>query len=793
LNRLAVALAVALPATGALAQSALFPARSGDSGLLDVPDAEAQGVGHGLLGLEYRVDRVKGSSPDFGPLPLYAVGGLLDKLDFGVTMREGGQPSDPRPARLVFGGALKLQLLGARGNVPAVAVGLTADRVNRDEVMGGRLVLSTHPDRPIRFSAFAGGEAGKDAGVTYGGALAFRVSRDTDAVLEGLGGPRGENYGAALRFRAAATLGVGLAFNYFPGERGFRVSIGLGFGPQPRREVAPAPAPGPGAAAPAPEVSAPAAFADDQPRFRLKLRISDATSPEPRSLRFGPFTPPSAAGAASRPSAPGVRAAAPSLEDLAEAQLKEQEALADARERRVRATGEQLDAREKAAQEGARKLEDAERDLASREQQLDVREKRAPVPKGPPAQQQRQLESLEAQLASQERNLGAQERSFVPAIDAAQGREREAAAREDAERREASRLAASVSGASSRALQVEVRKQALAARNRQLASLEARLVAKGERIDVLERQLRARSERIDAWQRRLDARADRIDLAEKRAAEERAAPAGAPRPAEAKAGAAGAKAVFVMVVKSPTAIVKERAAAPGTAAPDAALHPGVMVEKAVAAATMVMFATPASRISELDREAVEGIARLAARERCELLIWARAREPGLMGEAQRRAAELRTLVLAAGPLEGKQVVTRLTTRPGAEAVDVVVSALRETAKAPAPAAAAPPPSLLSGETGKRQIREAVQAAQPSIEACMGEIVSQKNLQRAEGVLRLTVSAQGRVTKVAAGEGDLSGTSLEECLGAASRAWLFPPAEGEYAVDVPITVLRGGSR
>jgi hypothetical protein len=790
---LPVALAALVYATGAGAQGAFMPARSGEAGLLDVPDGEVMGVGRGLLGVELRFDQAKGVESDFGPLPLYAVGGLLDHLDFGLTMREGGQPGDAHPSRLVYGGALKLQLVQAHDLWPALAVDFTGDRLNRAEVLGGRFIASTRADRPIRLSAFVGGESGESPGVTWGGALAFRVARSAEAVLEALGGPRGQNYGAAVLWRAAPTMGVLLGANWFPGDEGFRISVGLGFGPQVKREAAPGPTPTAAPIAPSAEELAGPIFRDDQPHFRLKLRIADPSGVEPRSLRHGPWTPSGAAAGPARPVASALRPSAPSLDELAEAQIREQEALADARDRRVRATAEQLDAREKAALEEARRLEEREGELAAREQQLEAREKRVTV-KGPPTQQQRQLESLEAQLASQERNLGAQERSYGPAIDAAQGRERDAAAREDAERQEANRLAASVSGAASRALQLEIRKQALGARNRQLSALEARLVAKGERIDALERQLRTRAERLDAWQRRLDAQADRIDLLERRAAEAKAGSAGPARPADGKAGAPKEKAVFVMVVKSPTAIVKERAAAPAAAAPGAALHPGVVVEKAVAAATVVMFASPAAQLSELDREAIDNIAKLAAREKCELLIWARAKDPGLMAEAQRRAAEIRSHVIASGPLDSKQVVTRITTRPGAQAVDVVVSALRETAKAAAPAAAAPAtPALLAGETGKRQIREAVQAAQPSIEACVGEIVSQKSLQRAEGVLKLTVSAQGRVTKVLAAEGDLSGTALEECLGGASRNWLFPPAEAEYVVDVPITVIRGGAR
>ncbi len=477
-------------------------------------------------------------------------------------------------------------------------------------------------------------------------------------------------------------------------------------------------------------------------------------------------------------------AAVPSPEGLAEAQLEEQEALCDARARRASTAEHELDEREKAALELATSLEQRERALGAREGQIDVRELRT-TKRGPPTPQERQLDLLEAQLSAQERQLAAQERSVVPAIDAALGREGEAAARENAEHREAARPPASTSGAGSGALQIEIRKQALAARNRQFAALEARLAAKSDRIGALQRQLGAWSERLETWSRRLDTRVEQLDLLEKRSAE-----AARPKTADAKAGAAKAKAAFVMIVKSPTAIVKNQPGAQAAAASERALHPGVAIEKAVAAATVVTFPSASGRLSELDGETVESIARLAAKERCELLVWARASDPGLMAEAQRRATEIRTRAIAAGPLDDKQVVTRITTRPGAQGVDVVVSALRESTKGGAPAAPVPAtPALRSGESGKRQLRELIVAAQPSIDACVGEQIVRMRLGRAEGALRLTVSAQGNVRKVATGGGDLAGTEIEECLTNAAAAWVFPSAEAEYGVEVPITVIR----
>jgi hypothetical protein len=207
-------------------------------------------------------------------------------------------------------------------------------------------------------------------------------------------------------------------------------------------------------------------------------------------------------------------------------------------------------------------------------------------------------------------------------------------------------------------------------------------------------------------------------------------------------------------------------------------------------------------LSELDRESIENIAKLAARENCELLVWARAKSPALMAEAQRRADAIKKLALGAAQLDAKRVVTRVTTRPGATGVDVVVSALREQGARPgqpaAPAGGAPAPGkasiqmLGSGETGKRQIRDAVLRAQPAIETCVGEQIQRKNLNRAEGVLKLTAAANGRIVLVKTSEGDLAGTEMESCLTESARTWQFPAAEGEYVVDVPITVIGGGA-
>jgi hypothetical protein len=791
--RLAATALAACVALGARAEDA-FPARSGEAGILDVPDGRAVGAGRGLLGAELRFDQPARAPGASGPLPVYAVAGVTDRIDVGLTMREWGQPGDPTPARMVYGGAAKLQLIGTGSRGPAIALGAMVDRANADAVGGGRLIASMDLGPELQLAAFFGEEGrlsgGGEKGQTWGGALAFRVVRGVSAAFEYVTGPRGQNIGGAIRWHARPTVGLQIGGNYLPSdEGGFRVFVGVALRPPPMR---PAPAePREVAPAPTPEPRLPGApvFAEARPRFRLRLPIAGTATPGlARRAQHGPWTSSRAVAAAPQPAA-SVRGAAPTLEDLAEAQVKDQEALADARERRVRATSDQLDAREKAAVEAVDRLQGRERELATRDQQLEARDKRLVV-RGTPTQQERDLQSLELQLASQERSLLAQSRSYGPAIDAAQGRIRGAGAREDAERQEATRLAAAANAASSRAVGVDLRKQALAARNRQLAALETRLVAKGERIDALERQNRVTGDRLDAWQRRLDARGERLDVIERRLTEPRPVPAGQ-KPGRGAAAPAD-KTVFVMVVKSPTSIVKGRATGTSAAPSAAPLHSGVVVEKVVAGATVVTFPTPQSQLSELDQQTVDKIARLAARDSCELMIWARAKDPSLMAEAQRRAAEIKARVIATGPLDEKQVMTRITTRPAANGVDVVVTALRESA-APAPAApAAPAPStveLESGEAGKRQIRETIQAAQSSIEACVADTMAQRKLTRAEAVLKLTVSGAGKVTKVTS-EGDLAGTAVGECLGASAARWTFPRADAEYVVDVPITVLRG---
>ena len=809
--RLALALGAVTVAPSVLAQP--FPTRGGETGLLDVPDAQVAGRGNGLLGAELRLDHVPGQPVDLGPLPLSLAAGVADRLDVGLSMREWGQPGDPRPSRVLFGAAAKLQLLAPTSLLPGLALSLNLDRFNRDPVATARLASSFGLFKRVRLAAYLGAEAGLDAlrdpGLTWGAALGLRTSGATELLVEAADGPRGRTLGAAVRWQFAPTAGTGLGVTYLPDEKGWRISLMLGLGPagkkaEPRPVVS-----APAEAAPAPE-EAPALAVEDRPHFRLRIRPSGpAAAGEPRHLQHGPSTPPGAVSDRPR-AAPPPRGAAPTVEEILEAQLRDQASQAEARQKRLRATEESLAEREVAVRAEGLRLQERSGEQASREQQLEAREQRLSV-RGAPTQPQRQLESQEAQLAATERQLAAVERGFAPPLAAAQGAERDAADKEQADRSEVERLAALAGLEKVRARQVELRRQALAARQRMLAAMEARLIAKAERLDTAERQLRARGEWLDTWQRRLEARAERVELLARRAADQGRGTEGAePARPDAAAPAAPAKdrAAFVMVVKSPTAVMKEpAAAAPGAAPGREAVHPGVAVEKAVAAATVLTFSSPTARISELDRESIDGIARLAAREGAEVLVWARAKDPSLMSEASRRSEEIKSYLVATASLSPGQVVTRITTRPGAQGVDVVVSALRDASRAPAQPApavpAAPAPSgaaparpsdrLVGGETSRRQIRDAVVAVQPSIERCVSDQLLRRGLTRADGTLRLTVDAQGRIIGVSTAAGALGGPEMEACLRAASGAWTFPAADAEYVVDVPITVVGGSGK
>ena len=108
-----------------------------------------------------------------------------------------------------------------------------------------------------------------------------------------------------------------------------------------------------------------------------------------------------------------------------------------------------------------------------------------------------------------------------------------------------------------------------------------------------------------------------------------------------------------------------------------------------------------------------------------------------MVEAQRRATEIRTRVMAAAPLSSSRWSPASPRGPAPRAWTwssprSARRRARSAARVRRAGAGRPTGQLESGEGGKRQIREAVQAAQPSIEACVGEHDGAAQLARAEG-------------------------------------------------------------
>ncbi|HET9551885.1 MAG TPA: hypothetical protein VFP50_02865, partial [Anaeromyxobacteraceae bacterium] len=354
---------VALLVPGAAAADP-FPGRRGASGILDVPDAETIGRGGGLVGGELRLDKLSGVTAEAGPLPLSIVTGLSQRLDVGFFMREWGYPGDPRPSPLLMGAALKLQLFAPELFRPGLALELTSDRFNWKGNGGAQLTSSTGQLGPVRLAAFVGvdghGPRPYSTALTAGLGATVAIVPRLDTALEAVKTADGPIVGAALRYRLTPRAGVSLGVSWLPDQSGVRVSLGFG-----AVAVSPAPKPTRVPVAEAPVEEAPAAeeapagplLVEDRPHFRLKIHLSDPSAlGEPRHLQHAPYAPPALSAAPPRLPGP-TKAAAPSADDVLEAQVKDQETQAEARLKRLRASDEALGDRDAAAQAEARRLE----------------------------------------------------------------------------------------------------------------------------------------------------------------------------------------------------------------------------------------------------------------------------------------------------------------------------------------------------------------------------------------------------------------------------------------------------
>ena len=264
-----------LVATPALADPAL-PTHDGESGFLDVPTAETLGVGGGAFSLDLRMMRARDLGLTGGPSPLVLQLGL-GRAEGGFALRQGGMPGDHRPSLTTATASLKVSLFEARGKRPALALDAVADQVNHNPTVSLRAIASSPRFFRTRGALFAGGVVGGDqpSGWTAGSALSILGPRETELVIEVLRTPAGRMTGAALRWQPRPQFAFGLGASYLPDDAGtFTWGITVAFitPAPPRLDKTLEGAKGDEAATQAKTRSGKPVFADERPRFRLKLR-----------------------------------------------------------------------------------------------------------------------------------------------------------------------------------------------------------------------------------------------------------------------------------------------------------------------------------------------------------------------------------------------------------------------------------------------------------------------------------------------------------------------------------------
>ena len=643
-GRLATGFAAALAAAllPGMSRASPFPTRGGEVGLLDVPTADTAGTAGGLVGGELRLDRTPGRPTAFGPLPLSLVFGLSDRLDGGLAMREGGQPGDAPASAPVFSAATKLRLAQASGLWPGLAASVTLDSFNLGGVLGGRLVASTADIGRLRLAAYAGAEGHGPRPLAVGPTAGLAVSvihrSDLETVLEATTSPRGPLVGGAFRWSVTPKVGVSLGLSWLPDVRGFRVSLGFGLAAAPARPARRAAAPVEAPVAAAPVGPTGPAFLDDRPHFRMRI-TSAATRPpdEHRHLQHGPFAGASRGAATERP----ARIARTDPEAVRAAELALAAETLEGRAVRLRSAEGALAARQERQAAESTRLDRQERELARLAERLEARERNLRAP-GRPSPAEIALADTEEQLRASASQASTLEASLREDLRRALARERELAAAERALEPAGTAARKLLEGKGAEPL--AARAGAVEARRALLGATEARLAAARDRLDVAEKGLEARAARLDVTRRRLAAQEERLAAVQKRLAARSSAPPLPAPPAATPAPAPGASADML-------------------------------------AAAVILLPSADQPLAARDRDAVAEMARLAAKEKVELLVWARAQNPGLMETAARRAEEIKGVAAAAG-LPASRIGTRVTLRPSTEGVDVVVSPVR----APAPPA-----------------------------------------------------------------------------------------------------------
>ncbi|HZZ83304.1 MAG TPA: hypothetical protein VFE30_02110 [Anaeromyxobacteraceae bacterium] len=798
--RLRTVLSLALVALAPSVRAAPFPARGGETGLLDVPDAEVLPAGTGMFGGEFRFDHRPGSQPDVGPMPISIVGGTGRRFDVGLSLREWGRPGDPHPSPLLFNAALKYHLLDATDYLPSLAVDVTADRFNWKATSSTHLIASTPDLGRVRFAGFLGvdglgGGPGK-VGPSTGLAASLALNSKYDAVAEALAGPGGPLFGAALRWSVTPVAGFSFGVSWLPRDSGVRFSIGLGLSTPTRRRVR-KDAPKPKTVVAVKEKASGPVFLDDRPHFRLRIRGPATADGDARHLQYGLVSALQAPVATAEPQAThsSVRNLALSADDQAARDLDRRDEQLDARQRRLAAAEAGITSKEHAQQQQALELSRLEHKSLERQKSLDARD--AALRGGPPTDRERQLVVSEGQFRSAEQDLQTQRLALRSISEAASQRQAGAHKKQLELQEEVLRLSKARSAERQAARVLEMRRQLVAARNAHLSALDEQLAAAFERQDVMERSLRVWTEQLAAAEKRQTTQSDRLTLVEQRKSGVVAATATAPSMPVQPPPAAGAL-VKVPPVPAPATATARQDPIGYSIALGAPRHLQVQPSPAepsssidfssatVLAATVVYFPDSSASMQDLDREALAGVARVA-RDGATVLVRARAKdEPGLT-EAARRGDEVKKVLVLDG-VPASAIVLQTAVRPNAKLVDVVVSAIRGRAAAPAPKRGAPP--LVPGSEGAKQLHQVLSGRQASVERCVNTALAEKHPTRAAGAIKLSFSAEGRIEHAAADEA-LGGAGLARCLEANGATWGFPSAGAPYSAEFPITAVISG--
>ncbi|MBI4817251.1 MAG: hypothetical protein HY791_13395 [Deltaproteobacteria bacterium] len=241
------------------------PARTGESGILDAPDATALPVLQGRFGGELRVDPSRSTVGAVVPSPLWLGLGLGGGFELGMSMQASAAKAPMASSPLELSAALKLVLAEEPGW--GLAVDAVGDRLNLAPRPALRLIGSSSAVPKLRWSAYVGAGATEAANVgpLVGVATAWEVLSRVELLGEATGSADLWRIAGGVLWRVSRGFGLGLLVD---GPLGGPATVSLGasfLADSPgfsRPEEAPPPA--------APRRR----FTTEVPRFRLMIRAA---------------------------------------------------------------------------------------------------------------------------------------------------------------------------------------------------------------------------------------------------------------------------------------------------------------------------------------------------------------------------------------------------------------------------------------------------------------------------------------------------------------------------------------